>query len=504
MPASSPWTRNDGAVYVSNGEKVKQLYTWRGPFASIDPAHLVADSAVRKTAYDDQGNLVISSWSHGGNNVMMRYPYDIERFAPNRLGHHHGGSVFCIAKMGPKHNLISATIYRDQVATMSHVVDGSVVWVTGGGYLGKLPNTLSSAPFGCRIAVSDPDLGALRFHSAFPGCGTRVVFGGCYGMPDVWGFATGKSKGRTMLLCLTGAVPEEKRGEQAHTPPLKNPLQPKYGGGLVDGYAVLLDLTASRPFPKFVPPPKKAPGPRKPDPRPVAWPAEGQVFLFGTERYAMTTRATFRDEKDAMWPSFFAGRGGQDGTFTYGTKDGKASFVLDCPNTIQDEGRQDQKVCGELLKYDVVKKKDDKGNVREVHEFANKVKLVVTGSSPWEPSKDVVGTPRGAYPIATCRLEGALHIGERQLPRKDIQCRAYFTLALGVDPANPEARPNAAQVTVRLTVTGKDIGLTGPLAEQKIRVKFDTPTVSRSGSTPPKKEKIKTPKAGEAGVDLDL
>jgi hypothetical protein len=475
-------------IYDRKGGKVKTLYTWRAPFASIDPDHLVADSAIRKTAYDEQGNLTISSWSHGGNSVMMRYPNDIERFYHNRLGHMHGGSVFCIVKVGPDHNLLAGTIFRNHVETMGHCEDGSIAMVHGG-FLQAMPNTLSDAKDCMRISVIQSDLAAFRFSSAVPACGTRVVSGGCYDMSEEWKFVTGTCQGRPMLMCLTGAVKGENIGTNSLTPVLKDPGQPEYGGGLLDGYAIVLDLTADKPFPKFVeptPPPRSKPSSPT---EPAIWPAEGQLFEIAKERYKITTRATFRDSADAMWPSFFKGKGEAGGTFTYGTNKATAAFVLKCPEWEQDEGRQDQKVCGELYGYETNRVSDGKGGTKDEEVLKNPVTLRVTSCSPWTMTDERCWSS----PKAVCRMVGELQVGSRKSPIPDIECGTFFNLTPWLDPKTPGALPISANVTLNLSVTGKQIGLTGKLAEERINLQFVTPAISPQGTKEAVKEAAKVP-----------
>ena len=458
-------------VYNPDGTTHKHLYGWRGPFVGVDALRLVADSAVRKSAYDTDGNLIVSTWSHGGNNVFFRYPYDIERYVPNRLGHTPMSTCVSVIKMGPDHTVLASTrtdaaVIRD----LAIAVDGSIVWLAET-RAEKMPNALSDLGSGTCLVVADPNLTGYRFFSAMPACGTRVAVGGCNDMLDGWAFASGRSKGRPMLLCLTGAVPQEKVEGKALPPPLKDPVQPKFGGGLMDGYAVLLGLTATEPWPDYV---EEAKTPRKPKPYdgpPLAWPAEGQVFDFGTERY-VTVKATFRDEKDAMWPSFYCGRAVEGGKLVYGSQKAAADFVLDCPTVLQEEGLQAQRVCGELVAFTRREVEDNKGRLRQVADLNNKVKLAVTEASPWQREDDVARYGTRAYPKAHCTLGGELHVGPRKAAIRDAACSAVFLIPKSVDSSKPGTRPNLALFVIQFTVPGKAIGLGGGLADQSIRVRF--------------------------------
>ncbi|NQT87025.1 hypothetical protein HQ560_09690, partial [bacterium] len=164
-------------VYNPDGTTHKNLYAWRGPFVGVDSLRLVADSAVRKCAYDAHGNLIVSTWSHGGNNAMFRYPYDIERYVPNRLGHTPMSTCVSVIKMGRDHNVIASTrtdaaVIRD----LACAVDGSIVWLAAT-KVEALPNALSDADSGTSLVVTDPNLTGYRFFSPMPACGTRVAVG---------------------------------------------------------------------------------------------------------------------------------------------------------------------------------------------------------------------------------------------------------------------------------------------------------------------------------------
>ncbi|NQT88266.1 hypothetical protein HQ560_15970, partial [bacterium] len=334
-----------------------------------------------------------------------------------------------------------------------------------------LPNALSDADSGTSLVVTDPNLTGYRFFSPMPACGTRVAVGGCNDMVDGWGFASGRSNGRPMLLCLTGAVPAEMYQGKALAPPLKNPVQATFGGGPMDGYALLLDLTATQPWPEYVEearPPRK----RKPYDGPaLAWPAEGQAFDMGAERY-VTVKATFRDANDALWPSFYSGRAVEGGKFIYRTEKAVADFVLDCPNALQHEGLQTRRVCGELVAFTVREETDKKGRPRQVADLDNKVKLVVSKTSAWRRDEDVARRGARAYPSARCTLDGELHVGPRKVAVHDAECSTVFLVPKKIDASKPGARPDQALLVIQFAVSGKSIGLSGDLADQSIRVRF--------------------------------
>jgi hypothetical protein len=254
-----------------------------------------------------------------------------------------------------------------------------------------------------------------------------------------------------------------------------------------------LDLAATKPWPEYIQqtrPPRK----RKPyDGPPLAWPAEGQVFDMGTERY-VTVKATFRDEKDAKWPSFFAGRAIEGGKFVYGSQKAMADFALHCPKVLQAEGVQHQRVCGELVSFTTREVRDRKGRLRQVADLDNKVKLVVKDGSPWRREEDVARYGTRRYPRARCTLGGELHVGPRTVAVRDAECSAVFLVPKRTDTSIPGTRPNKALLVIRFTAPGRAIGLGGNLADQSIRVQFTCSAASAVDySAQQEKEKVKLP-----------
>ncbi len=483
--------RPDGSVY-------KYLQGWRGPFFCPNHFHLVADSAVRRSAYDTEGNLYYSTWSHGGNNSMGRLPYDPERFVPNAM-FTVGSSTYCfIVKLGPEHNVKTATLWTSagSVHTLAVACDGSVVWAGRGNVRPDLPNTLA-AEDGTLLVVTEPNLGSYRFLSAMPAVGTRVAVGGCDDKINAWAFASGSCAGRPTLLCLSGAIAREKTPEGEVRPPLRAPVQDTFAGGLMDGYAVLMDLTAKQPLAFDPPVREKKPRPVRPyeGPRRL-WPTEGQVWKIGTES-CTTVKVTFRDEHDAMWPSFFMGRGVAGGTFTYGLESAAADFTLDCPTILQQEGLQHQRVLGELVTAAQA--------TPDPRAAMPTVKVRVTRMSPWEETAEAYGLRK--FPIATCTISGTLELSGRSVPFADAPCRASFAYPYRktelVYPA-----PNYALPSATFTVPGEALGLKPPLAGQQVRVRVSweavsdvTPTKADDGLPPPPAE----PGMGEpADPEIDL
>jgi hypothetical protein len=269
---------------------------------------------------------------------------------------------------------------------------------------------------------------------------------------------------------LTGACEQDVDLGVNRKPPLKNPTQ-TYGGGIMDGYAILLDLTPKAELGlelKAPRPPPARPG-TWPKPQPykgkLVWPKEGQKWLTGAEK-CVTARITFRDENDKMWPSLFCGTADPAGFFTYGTNSASANFTLDAPNLQQPFGLQQQRVLGELI---VVSQTVDQATGKIATWVGREVgvKIHVTAMSPWEHT-DVVRWDRQEMPLSRSKVSGTLEIVGLKVPFADAECWGWFRYP-HLTQYHVES-PNGAYVQADFPVMGKDIGLKSALAGEKIWV----------------------------------
>jgi len=443
-----PWRCPRLVIHEPDGAIDKYLHGWRGPFFSPHYFHLVADSAVRRSAYDAAGNLYFSTWSHGGNNPMARYPYDPERMMPNAMGMP-GSSTYCfITKLDPDHNVITSTLWTSagSVNTLAAAVDQSVFFVGRGGINPDLPNTLARDG-GDLLVLTEPNMAKLRFISAMPNVGDRVAAGGGDEMLSPIWLASGTVAGKPVAVAVSGAKPEGDSG-----PPLKAPVQGEFGGGLMDGYAVLLDLTPKTGLAYELPEREREPREHKPyDGPPLLWPTEGQVWQIGTEE-PHTVKVTFRDTTDEKWPSFFSGRGVPGGTFTYGEESASADFTLDAPHMLQVEGRQHQRLLGELIEPGV-------GHP--------KVKVCFTDMQPWQRTDRAYDHNR--FPVAVTKVSGVLAFDGKEIPFKDARCQGIWRYPWR-DKARTWPAPNTAFGEAHFKVHGRDLGLGPPLADREIAV----------------------------------
>lgn len=446
------------AINDPEGNLIKELWQWRGPFAGIDSLRLVADSAVRRAHHGADGSLVVSTWSHGGNNVMFRHPSDIERFMPDPFGFTLSHTCAVVALLDKDHNAINCMRFNGFAHDVFMAVDGSVVAQVKG-YLGKeMANRLSDAG-GAKVMVFDPGFDAIRFCSTVPAVGIGAVVHGCSYMADSWGWASGVSQGRTLLLGFSSALPTQSMGEQDHAPPMVRALQGGFGGGLTDGYLMVLDLTPDKPFDR---PPEKQ-EPRK-EPQPydgqLLWPDEGQAFNSGGESY-MNAKVVFRDQNEEMWPTYFGGNTALGGrlVFSEAAETAVLDFTINAPKPILAAGDQSQRVLGEKIVL-------DEGG------FANPVTVRFGSASAWQrlPLTKVRRIGGVHSPGATCTVSGSVSVGTFAVSFSDATCTAYFKARKG---AGPDELPNHAMVTITCSVPGADLGLSPPLDQQRIKVRVD-------------------------------
>lgn len=264
-----PWRCPTLNIYKPDGKHLYQLYDWGGPMVGTDRLREVSDTAIRGVVYDPEGNLIITAWSDGGNSVARREPMDINRMHgkfEKGLGFSNWGanvlSAAYIIKIDTKtYKVMGGTLWsaylsgeKDKpnsiwIDTLGFASDGSAViagrsasgLIRTGTHLTQLGYPADMPPAGDYITVLNPDLTSLRFSVSYFGAGKVILGDG-----DRWGFASGKVKGRHKLLALTGAKAEgEAYAVKVPMPSLKGP-QTKYGGGLLDGYFVQLDLGAAK------------------------------------------------------------------------------------------------------------------------------------------------------------------------------------------------------------------------------------------------------------------
>jgi len=325
------------------------------------------------------------------------------------------------------------------------------------------PNAEPGGPY---LAVFSGDLSRARFVSVIPGVGAAQLSN-----YHPWAVVTGVQNGKPRALFLAGATKEADVYGRVSPTPVKNALQSTFGGGESDGYLVLVDLS------RGTQPLKSESGPAQParltnlrgahgkgGKHDVAVPVRDREFFFSATypRY-VTVDAEFRDAKGAQWPSFLYGKP-IEGSATW--KDGElsAKVAVSCSSWCQPRGNQSRRVIHQLIAD------SDKPPVLTF--------CLETLESPnHEEVKEIDN--RGKEQIKTVDYaagKATLDIGGKTL---SLAPRVTWTLhALGRDSARVGIR-----MTAWFTFKGRDIGLTGTLANEEIdgRVSW----TGEEGSAPP-------------------
>jgi hypothetical protein len=245
-------------IHRPDGKVMLELYNWDGPYIGLDNLRLESDSAVRIVRYDDDGNLVLYAWSDGGNSVMYREPFDVRTFAKEFKGLGFSawgaGVLSCayIVKLDTKTwRVTGGTLWlaflqdKDKpnsinVDSLGFASDGSVCFAGGAAWgLIRTGNAIGGKePGGSYVAVLNKECNSLRFSSDMPGCAKVDVNDGAK-----WGIIRGTVNGKPMALFVGSAVAEDDGYNKGAAPPkVEGPGKP-YGGGLTDGYFLLLDLS---------------------------------------------------------------------------------------------------------------------------------------------------------------------------------------------------------------------------------------------------------------------
>ena len=80
-PVKSP----EFSAFNKDGECLINLYSWGGAIQSLDYLRLMADSSIRRTAFDADGNILLAGWAAHSGQRRLRHPADIETQVPDRL-----------------------------------------------------------------------------------------------------------------------------------------------------------------------------------------------------------------------------------------------------------------------------------------------------------------------------------------------------------------------------------------------------------------------------------
>jgi len=267
-----PWRDPYLRTYTPDGELEWHLYSWNPRMIGTDQCRLVSDSSIRFIRYTADGEYMwMVGWSDGGNSCLNMQPYDFTKPIKSKgLGMSAWGinvsSLCYIMKMNVETCDVEAkTLWLaylknenkpNGIGIDNLVVAGDGSLVAAGGSASGLIQTGNNlhegepsirkgkgpwAPGGDYVTVFEPDLSGLRFSSAINAAGAAEIRGG---MAEKWGIATGAvgRQEKALVVCAAAERSGSKYMKGEEPAPEKNPLQDGFGGGLLDGYILILDL----------------------------------------------------------------------------------------------------------------------------------------------------------------------------------------------------------------------------------------------------------------------
>ncbi len=466
-----PWRCPILDVKNPDGSLKYKLMDWGGPYVGLDNQRLVSDTAVRRVSHDSKGNIVAILWSDGGNSVGGRQVTDVRRGVGTRgVGLTTAGanatSFAWLMRIEPEnYQVIGWTLWCSNyghkanganITRTSEADDGSLCFAGGSAWgLRQTPNRLTATePGGDYIAVLTPDLTGVRYSSIVPGTGRAEVSGG-----NDWGIFTGVQNGRQRAVFVTGAGKSgDNYGLVTETPTTDNALQKTFGGGTSDGWFIVLDLS------KPVAParPAQTGGGRMTYQRAghrvgrnrkrETTPENGTVYTFDPKfpRW-VTVDAEFRHpDPAAHWPNFFYGRP-VSGKLTWSSSGVTGQFEVQADRLVQNRGSQARRVLGQLLE-----KVEDPG-----------VKLTVKSLGDPKTERFETTDKKGrkiteevTYQVADAVLEVA---GRR------LNVQPKVTISPGKVVEKPIQK---LTVTAWLSLTGRQLGLAGKLADEPIDIRI--------------------------------
>ena len=492
-----PWKCPGIRILNPDGSDRYQLYEWDGRYVGLDNHRSVADTSVGALAYDYSGNLFFYAWSDGGNQVIRYQAHDIRRphGCPGLL-FPWGGTGYNVVKLeGEDYNTVGCTKWQAETAhgvkimrmnTLVPMADGNLCIAGMGGPKGVHETKSSLMPEGPSggnyVAILNRDLASAVFSSVVGGAG-EINIGS-----RSWSAVSGTVNGRRKILLLTGAKETNTISGLAPTAektPTTNAMQNAFGGGMLDGYVVLLDVpsptdTATRNLPtRFDRLSFEILAGSKKDT--ALLPEDGAVFYFDSEfpRF-VTADIEVRDAADCgvfygsketanstsgpaaqdggsnsggsaptrrgwpRWPNFAYGRSVQgelawrEGKFT-----GQAT--VSCSHWVQQEGDQRRRVLGELLTG---------GSTNELPAMTFTVSDLGEMKTQEIPVTDAPGKGKPAVKfVRYVEAQGKLEFAGRTLT-VPVKCVIKYQTKLADNGV-----PGLAMETF-FTVKGRDLGLT--------------------------------------------
>jgi hypothetical protein len=467
-----PWRCPTLNVYSPDGSQRHQFYEWLGPYVGLDNLRLVSDTSVRRVTFDPDGNLFLYLWSDGGNSVALREPYDIRKFAPNfgGLGFEAWGagvlSAAYLVRINPKtYQVKDGTMWLAYLETvnkpntawidqLAFAPDGSVCFTgRAASSIIQTSNRLSPSNSDQHIVILQKDLKSIRFSSTVPGSGqTRTGDG-----DETWGIASATSGGKQRVLFLTGA----SEGEGEFKTPTVNANQNSFGGGWMDGYAVLLEMethsrSTTEPFINHEDSDWQAvPNSQSPS-KPESFvdskgrgPQAGQNFRFEPDKW-VTVDAEFRDPTNQLWPSFFYGNP-IGGVLTFEPTHPSLHCKLGCDRVCLPNDDPSGRVAGEWTHKDGVPL-----------DFSFEIKSMSTFQTVDETQKR--GKSIKKQKVLVAMVDAVITANKKTIPVK-AECQFKWQY-----PSKSNI-PNSVQIDALFTTTGKILGLKNPKAAGEIKVR---------------------------------
>jgi len=468
-------------IYEPDGKLRYHLYNADSHYVGMDILGLVSDSELRLLTYDRDGNLLFYAWSDGGNSVMTRLPADVKRMVPFKgVGLNAAGagatSLAYLVRLDPRDFQVIgwtfwSTVYGDGtrsrqkangigVDAILEAADDSIC-ISGGAVWGlvRTPDHLNptdAEPAGQYVAIFNSRMDQVRFCTALPGFGMAEINDKSTAV-----FATGVVKGQARLLLLGGAQGEADVYGKVSPLPTVKPMQAAFGGGLCDGYVMLLDLGPVKPAEATIArPPESATvvrlsyteEARRKSSKETAVPANGTKFHFlPTYPKHETVDAEFRDAGGKTWPSLLYGKP-ESGMVELNDGALKGSLAVVCDKWNQTKGLQHRRVLGELLG----------GLPAGGAPPVLRLSLELNGELRAEAVAGKDGKPAGEVTLVPAR--GTLELGT-----KSVKINPKVTVQLNAP--GRDAAINPMRLTAWFVLKGKDLGLK-QLAEEEIDVRI--------------------------------
>ena len=458
-----PWRRPGLTIRNSEGECTDVFYQWNEKLVGMNCSRRVSDSDVRLLNYDHNGNLLLYGWSDGGNTVFEMAPYDMRRSVQDTILSETGkksglgfstwgasvGSFCHLVKIDPRSGEpLAKTLFAPyrtsknapanlKISMMDVAADDSVV-IGGGsdfGLIETIHNKVNTLDYkkddyigGAFVTVLTPSMDDIRFSSVLPGGGKAPLTRHSSSLHGYYASGSAEIGGKTRVVIVSAA-------EQHDAFKSIDPAQDGFGGGLLDGQYVVLEMDSYVPNPKNATPPDEPKKKRRKEPEPLT----GEYSISeGMDREWCVL--VLRDLSGKKWPSIY--RGAPKGTATVDAS-GSGTFVLYGPGhevQFANGSRQSKRLGGEFVR--TVSVTDRKGKTKEKAALSDLVVEVALTST-----SSCSGTVR--LNDQTVKLDGECTIVPSKPTGKGINISGRFATtkgALGLDADDPGSQDDEVQI----------------------------------------------------------